>query len=120
MKLRSLSLTLPFPPSVNTYWRRNGGRYFVARAGKLFRCAVSEEIGDNSPTPTLVGRLRVEIDLFPPDRRRRDIDNFGGKAILDCLYYAGVYEDDEQIDELIIRRQEVSKPGYCTVLVEEI
>ena len=105
---------------MNTYWRRNGGRYFIAKAGKVFRSAVGDEIFGGDSMTAMSCRLRVVIELFPPDRRRRDIDNFGGKAILDALGSANVYEDDEQIDELVIRRREVSKPGYCTVLVEEI
>jgi crossover junction endodeoxyribonuclease RusA len=44
------------------------------------------------------------MDAFPPDRRRRDLDNIQ-KALLDSLEHAGVYADDNQIDLLIARRQ---------------
>jgi crossover junction endodeoxyribonuclease RusA len=112
----STSLTLPYPPSVNTYWRRNGGRYFIARAGKAFREAV---INEANGCGCCLSRLRVTVDLFPPDRRRRDIDNVA-KALLDALGHARIYGDDSQIDRLHLRRMEVSPPGFCTVLVEEI
>lgn len=41
------------------------------------------------------GRWRVQIDYFPPDRRRRDVHNYD-KAILDALEGA-VYDDDWQV-----------------------
>ena len=47
------------------------------------------------------GRLRVEIEAFRPDKRRRDLDNLL-KATLDGLAHAGVYEDDSQIIDLRI------------------
>ena len=101
----SVSLTLPYPPSVNTYWRRNGSRYFVAKAGKAFRAAVLDEVSSAMRNVILRGRLAVNVGLNPPDRRRRDIDNVC-KALLDALGYAAVYEDDSQIDRLTIVRGE--------------
>ena len=47
------------------------------------------------------GKLRVEIEAWRPDNRRRDLDNLL-KATLDGLAHAGVYEDDSQIVDLRI------------------
>jgi crossover junction endodeoxyribonuclease RusA len=58
------------------------------------------------------------MDAFPPDRRRRDLDNLA-KPTLDALEHAGVYEDDSQIDLLIIRRQDVVHGGRLEVSVTE-
>ena len=42
----------------------------------------------------LVGDLRVHIDMYVPDRKRRDLDNI--KGVLDAL--TGIlWEDDSQI-----------------------
>lgn len=117
---RAISLTLPWPPSVNGYWRRNGGRYFISKQGQQFRKAVLEECQSMRSAQTLTGRLSVTVGLNPPDKRKRDIDNVGGKALLDALGHAGVYADDSQIDRLLIVRGGVRPPGCCTVLVEEI
>lgn len=68
----------------------------------------------------LTGRLDVAILLHPPDKRRRDIDNFGGKALLDALCYGGVYLDDSQIDILYIERGEIHKGGMVEIYVTEI
>jgi crossover junction endodeoxyribonuclease RusA len=54
------------------------------------------------------------MDAFPPDRRRRDLDNLL-KALLDSIEHAGVYEDDSQIDLLVARRREPLAPGRIGV-----
>jgi crossover junction endodeoxyribonuclease RusA len=57
--------------------------------------------------------------LRPPDRRRRDIDNTA-KAILDALAGAGVYDDDCQIDRLVIERDRITEEGIAIVNVWKI
>jgi hypothetical protein len=59
----------------------------------------------------LTGRLAVTVDVHPPDRRRRDLDN-ALKALLDALEHGGAYRDDAQIDDLRVRRG-VCVPGGC-------
>ena len=66
-----------------------------------------------------VGRLRVEIEVYPPDRRKRDIDNVC-KATLDALAKAGVYQDDSQIDVLLITRMGIVSGGCLEVKVEKV
>ena len=48
-------------------------------------------------------RLRVQVECFPPDKRRRDLDNLG-KSLMDSLQHAKVYADDSQIDFLSFER----------------
>ena len=43
--------------------------------------------------------VKVEIQAFRPDRRRRDLDNLL-KALLDSMTYAGVMQDDALIEDL--------------------
>jgi crossover junction endodeoxyribonuclease RusA len=43
----------------------------------------------------------VEILLFPPDARRRDIDNYN-KALFDALTHAGIWEDDSQVKRMLV------------------
>ena len=56
------------------------------------------------------------MDAFPPDRRRRDLDNLP-KAVQDSIAHAGVFEDDSQIDLLIVRRCEPVKWGKAVVRI---
>lgn len=55
-------------------------------------------------------RLHITIRIYPPDEKKRDIDNVC-KAILDSLQYAGVYTDDFNIWILHVERMEVRKHG---------
>lgn len=91
-----MTITLPYPPSANRYWRTVSGRILISREGRSYRENVCRLVGPREP---LCGRLGVEIRSHQPDARKRDLDNLG-QAILDALEAAGVYGDDGQIDDL--------------------
>jgi len=116
-----INITLPWPPSVNRIWRSFGGRVLLSAEGRAYRevvaVAVLEQHGSGDP---LTGRLSMTIRAYPPDRRRRDLDNLL-KAILDSLEHAGsVYKNDAQIDHLSIHRCGVEKPGRVEVSIRQI
>jgi crossover junction endodeoxyribonuclease RusA len=111
-------ITLPWPPSVNHYWMRSGNRSYVGRKGIAFRKEVHYRCNQVDVKFEPSARLCVEIDAYPPDRRRRDIDNLL-KATLDSLQHAGVYEDDNQIDKLCVDRKELIL-GQLIVKITEI
>ena len=110
-----LQLMLPYPPSVNHYWGQSGKQKFLGKKGKEFRMAVAEACAE-AGVEMMTGRLSVHVALFPPDRRMRDVDNVL-KPLLDACEHAGCFENDNQIDELHIIRQEVRKGGACTILI---
>ena len=97
-------LILPYPPSVNHYWRHNKGKFYISDAGKAFRKSVWAVVCQSRERKTLIGPLRVSVSFYPPDFRKRDIDN-PGKALLDALQHAGVYGDDSQIVWLLLERR---------------
>ena len=112
---------LPYPPSINHYWRHFRGRTVISQEGRMFRtnvCALLAGAG-GARKPPAGGRVALAMDAFPPDRRRRDLDNLG-KAPLDAIGHAGVYEDDSQIDFLMIRRHEVTPDGALIVSIAEM
>jgi len=112
-------ITLPYPPSVNHYYRRVGPRTLISREGRTFRKNVCALLGGNGPRqPPYGGRIALAMDAFPPDRRRRDLDNLL-KCTQDSLAHAGVFEDDSQIDLLSIRRRQVIKGGRLDVRILE-
>lgn len=96
-----LNITLPWPPSVNTYWRNVNGRTIISADGRAYRAAVVEQIMLQRKQMHFDGPLRLIIEAHRPDNRRRDLDNLF-KATLDSLAHAGVYEDDSQIHDLRI------------------
>lgn len=116
------TIHLPFPPSVNTYWRRNrfGSGMYVSQRGQDYQQAVEAVVLDNwSEHFPLTGRLDVIIDLHPKTRRKFDIDNYA-KATIDALMYARMFADDEQIDNLHLQRCEITEKGSAIVYVTEL
>ena len=64
-------------------------------------------------------RLEMQVTLYPKDRRKQDIDN-RIKALWDALADAGVFDNDEQIDVLMVQRGAIKKGGGCMVIIEKI
>lgn len=114
-------LELPYPPSMNSYWRnttdrRGRPRTLLSKDARAYRAEVTARVWEAGRPKHGKSRLRVSIGIHPPDRRRRDIDNLT-KSLLDSLEHAGVFDDDEQVDELTIRRLEVKPEGAAVVLI---
>lgn len=97
-----LKLKLPYPPSINHYWRHVGQRVLISKKGREYRAEVSAYLGRKDIEP-LAGPLAVDIELQMPDRRRRDIDNVL-KALLDSLQWGGAFLDDNQVMRLAIEK----------------
>ena len=112
-----LELELPYPPSINHYWRRVGPRTLISRKGRRFRQRVMAILAALRIRP-LVGDLAVEVEAFPPDRRRRDIDNIQ-KALLDALEHGGAYADDSQIVRLTIEKRDPVTGGKTLVRIRK-
>lgn len=93
-------------------------RHLISKAGRDYKVAVAARVKGAGAGFLLGGRLTIKIDLYPPDRRQRDIDN-SIKATLDALVAAGVFVDDSQVDRLEVNRAEVTKGGAALVTVTE-
>lgn len=119
----SVTLKFDWPPSVNTYWRhpskgKLAGRHLISEKGREYRKHVIKVCSGSGLNPWIGhGKLAVRLDCYPPDRRRRDLDNLP-KSILDALQHAGLIVDDSDIDELHIVRHEMG--GYVMVTITEI
>jgi crossover junction endodeoxyribonuclease RusA len=101
-------LMLPWPPSVNRYWRsvviptKTGTRAAVllSSEARKYKKRVEGYCTANHITPIL-GPVRLNVDLYRP-RRIGDLDG-PLKAVFDALQ-SFAYENDSQIVELHVRR----------------
>ena len=113
-----IQLDLPYPPSVNHYWRRVGARTLISRGGRAFRRQVCSILAARGVRP-ISGALEVTIELYPPDRRRRGVDN-AQKALLDALAHGGAYHDDSQIEHLDTWKRPPISGGMVTVRIRRL
>ena len=112
-----MRIVLPWPPSINHYWRNYRGRIVISADGRAYRQTVSYRILEQGiPRDNLNCRLAVRIDAYPPDKRRRDLDNIQ-KALLDAIVAADVIEDDSLIDALSITRHDACEDGKVIVRI---
>ncbi|EAM2338062.1 RusA family crossover junction endodeoxyribonuclease [Salmonella enterica] len=121
-----MKLTLPFPPSVNTYWRAPNkgslkGRHMVSASGRKYQseaCAAVIEQLRRLPKPS-TAPAAVEIILYPPDKRIRDLDNYN-KALFDALTHAGVWEDDSQVKRMLVEWGPVFPKGKVEITITKL
>ena len=93
---------------------------YVSGVGKIYRKAVNDLVMEAAMVQRYLkqaGPLRVEIEAFPPDKRKRDLDNIL-KSLLDSLTHAGVWEDDSQIEDLRIYKATIA--GMVKVRVYDL
>lgn len=98
---RKISLTLPYPPSANRYWRKTRtGRVYVSDEAKTFKQEVGYCAGGQSGGP-MMGDIRLVIDIYRP-RKSGDLSN--RIKILEDALNGLAYHDDSQVTEIVARR----------------
>ena len=116
-----ITITLPFPPSVNGYWRatvdrRGRPRNILSKRGREYRTDATIAVAESGHLGEGVdGRLEVTLELYPPDKHKRDVDNYC-KGVLDAMTHAGVWLDDEQVDILHVFKRPPDKANPRVVL----
>ena len=85
----------------------------------MFKTLVNTEFVRSGHEGFADSRLKITIELYPPDRRVRDIDNVV-KSTLDALCQCGAFIDDGQIDVLHVSRQNVIKWGMAKIIIESL
>ena len=109
-------IELPWPPTVNHYYTVANGRKILSKRGRKYKEDAWVLAVAQGPNYRLEAPISVFIRAYPPDNRKRDLDNLL-KPVLDVLTTAGIYEDDSEISDLRIQRFEPSKPGRIEVIV---
>ena len=109
---------LPWPPSVNHYYRHVGSRVLISRDGRLYRERIVNKLKSENIS-TFSGPVELFIELYPPDNRRRDVDN-SLKCLLDTFTHGGLYRDDSQIYKLtVIKREPMPPDGMAYVRIQQ-
>ena len=103
---------LPWPVSVNSLYRAKGKKVYISAKGKAFKSACGI-IFAGTKMVYETERVWLDIQVYPPDNRRRDISNLI-KIVEDSLPW---FKDDSQVDKLSIIRCEKDsrKKGYIIV-----
>lgn len=115
-RVSDLSIRLPWPPSANNLYAIVGRRKILSKRGRDYHAAAAalcRNLGH------MEGRLALEIDVYPPDKRQRDIANIE-KAVVDSLVACGLFRDDSDIDRLTLQRKSVMANGMVVVRVSQI
>ena len=121
-----LTLDLPYPPTIGTYWghrviaspgRKPRVHMFIKEQGTAFREYVVDlaaESGHPKILPKDGQLIWMRVVAYPPDRRKRDLDNIS-KALLDALQNAGLFADDYLIGRIEAERLGKVPGGRCVV-----
>ena len=100
---------LPWPVSVNALYKVRGKGLYISPKGRAFKKACGI-IFAGTKMVYETERVWLDIEVHPPDNRRRDISNLI-KIIEDALPW---FKDDSQVDKIEIIRCEKDhrKKGY--------
>lgn len=118
---RFLELELPYPPSVNHMYKPAGcGFVKSAKSRSYQKACIQKCLGQamiQGLSRTIDGNVLCEMDIHPPDKRKRDFDNVQ-KAVWDSVVRAGVIEDDSKIQQAVIRKMEPVSGGKVVVRIK--
>ncbi len=116
LKPVSVSLTLPYPPSANRYWRYVNNHPTVSADARSYRTGAGMVARHQGIAP-FTGKVAMYIELYRP-QKSGDLDN-RIKILCDAL--KGVaYNDDDQIIEIHARLHDDKANPRCEVEVRQV
>lgn len=95
------------------------GRRFPNKKAIDYKAAVADYVVEYKVPKLGEAKISMTIWVYPPDKRKRDISNII-KIVEDSLQDAGVYDNDFNIDTLLIQRGEITKGGKLLVMLDII
>lgn len=111
-----IMLSIPYPPSGNHMWKHAKGKHYLTDQARRYYEQVAWIIKSSGLAMGLEDRLLVEVDIYPPDKRKRDLSNVI-KVVEDACTKAGLWQDDSQIDRLVLQRMPPIKDGAIALRV---
>lgn len=113
-----ITLTLPWPPSTNKVWRIRQGRPRLSKASTAFRSNV-DAIVLEAGSPKFDGPVEIDTEVYPPDHRECDLDNFDSKALWDALQASNVFRRDSQVKRRVGEIFPPEPPGRLVVTISD-
>ena len=117
-------ITLPYPPSVNRYWRNFRGRMVISAEGREFKIAAGWLCKSVYHKP-MDGDVQLTMTLHPKltttgkaSKTVMDLDN-SLKCVCDCMNGIA-YVDDSQIVRIVAEIGQAIKGGGVSVEVNQI
>lgn len=124
-----IEITLPYPPTVNHFKRT--GRILTTKSGKQYQPRVNTDatkrfyyevwmlVRQSGLEGLGEATISLELDIYPPDKRKRDIDNVI-KPTVDSLMRSGLFDDDSQIARLLVTRKVMISQGQIIVRIKPL
>ena len=118
---RSITLRLPWPPSLNRIWRAVNGRIVLSKIAREYKVQIANVLPTGRVKP-LTGRVSVTMLLCPPAALRNKVNDICNreKLVCDTLTEQRVWLDDGQIDVILMGRGPESANGHVDILITEI
>lgn len=118
---RSLSLVLPWPPSVNRIWRAILGRVVLSEVARKYSVKLNNAL-PVGPVDPMRGRLAVTMLMCPPTSLKNRVLDIANreKLVCDMLTKQRIWLDDSQIDMMLIARGAPCDAGRVEMLIQEI
>lgn len=111
------TITLPYPPTTNNLYRNAGKKRVKSEGYKAWLTEAGWTVKVQRPV-AILGRYRLALIAFAPDRRARDVDNLL-KPVSDLLKACGVIEEDSLAKSVSAEWSDLepAKPGSVIVSV---
>ena len=108
-----------YAPTINNYYAKTTRGVYISAKGRAYRDTLLKDVLEQVGTIKAIScKVRVEIIVWPPDKRRRDLDNVL-KSLFDAITHAGIWEDDCLIDQMFVYRGQVVEGGRIYIKVTE-
>jgi Holliday junction resolvase RusA-like endonuclease len=113
-----IQVTLPFPPSLNDIFTKFKGAHLSQKYRK-WRDEAGWRLKELNPGK-VKGPVAISVSLVAPDKRVRDLDNCGFKAVIDLLVKHQIIEADDSTCVRKIEAEWASSGAPCTVTIRGI
>ncbi len=111
-------LALPYPPSQNGLFRQHNGSR-LSEKYRLWRDEAGWMVAAQRPAK-IEGPVAISVELRAPDKRRRDLDNVGFKAVIDLLVSHQIITADDSRIVKEINAKWVESGDPCTVKIRGV